>query len=141
MGKYLPFIYVPKYPDKLSEHCVIQLKDRTADRLRCLMINHKHVITLIHKKIKLCFSTKITGYRIHHYATLKNISVISLRLVLLVEETWVPEENHWPVASDWQSVSHNVESSTSRHEWHSSSQLQWWQALIAQVFVNPTTIW
>ena len=61
--------------------------DRTAERLRYLMINYKHVITLIHKKIKLCFSTKITGYHIHHYAILNNISVISLGLVLLMEET------------------------------------------------------
>ena len=29
-------------------------------------------------------------------ATFNNISVISWQLVLLVEETWVPRENHWP---------------------------------------------
>jgi hypothetical protein len=29
-----------------------------------------------------------------------------------VEETGVPGENHWPVASHWQTVSHNVVSST-----------------------------
>ena len=28
--------------------------------------------------------------------TFNNISVISWQLVLLVEETWVPWENHWP---------------------------------------------
>ena len=32
-------------------------------------------------------------------ATFNNISVISWRSVLLVEETGVPEENHQPVAS------------------------------------------
>jgi hypothetical protein len=32
-------------------------------------------------------------------ATFNNISVISLRSVLLLEETGVPEENHQPVAS------------------------------------------
>jgi len=32
-------------------------------------------------------------------ATLNNISVISWQLVLLVEETGVPEENHQPAAS------------------------------------------
>ena len=31
-------------------------------------------------------------------ATFNNISVISWRSVLLVEETWAPEENHRPVA-------------------------------------------
>ena len=33
-------------------------------------------------------------------ATFNNISVISWRSVLLVEETGVSWENHWPVASD-----------------------------------------
>ena len=37
-----------------------------------------------------------------------NISVIWLRLVLLVGETRVPRENHLPVASHWQTLSHKV---------------------------------
>ena len=45
-------------------------------------------------------------------ATFNNISVISWQSVLLVEETWLPGENHWPVASHWQILSHNVVSST-----------------------------
>jgi hypothetical protein len=45
-------------------------------------------------------------------ATFNNISVISWRSVLLVEETEVPGENHWPVASHWQTLSYNVVSST-----------------------------
>jgi hypothetical protein len=49
-------------------------------------------------------------------ATFNNISVISWRLVLLVEETTAPGKNHWPVASHWQTLSHNVVSSTHRHE-------------------------
>ena len=43
--------------------------------------------------------------------------------VLLVEETGVPRENHQPVASHWQTLSHNVVSSTPRHEQGSNSQL------------------
>ena len=35
-------------------------------------------------------------------AIFNNISVTSWRSVLLVEETGVPGENHWPVASRWQ---------------------------------------
>ena len=35
-------------------------------------------------------------------------SVISWWSVLLVEETGVPRENHWPVASHWKTLSHNV---------------------------------
>jgi hypothetical protein len=42
-----------------------------------------------------------------------NILAISLRSVLLVEETGVlPVENHWPVTSHWQTLSHYVVSST-----------------------------
>jgi hypothetical protein len=43
--------------------------------------------------------------------TFNNISVISWRSVLLVEET---RENHRPVASHWQTLSHNVVLSTPR---------------------------
>ena len=37
-----------------------------------------------------------------------NISVISWRSVLLVEETGVPGENHRPAPSHWQTLSHKV---------------------------------
>jgi hypothetical protein len=47
-------------------------------------------------------------------ATFNNISAISWRSVLLVEETGVPWENHRPVASHWQTLSHNVVSSKPR---------------------------
>ena len=47
-------------------------------------------------------------------ATFNNISVISWRSVLLVDETGVPGENHRPVASHWQTLSFNVISSTPR---------------------------
>jgi hypothetical protein len=40
--------------------------------------------------------------------TFNNISAISWRSVLLVEETGVPGENHRSVASHWQPLSHNV---------------------------------
>jgi hypothetical protein len=42
--------------------------------------------------------------------------------VLLVEKTGVPVENHRPVASHIQTLSHNVASSTLRHEQGSNSQ-------------------
>jgi hypothetical protein len=42
-------------------------------------------------------------------ATFNNISVISWHSVLLVEET-----EYWPVASNWQTLSHNVVLSTPR---------------------------
>ena len=46
-------------------------------------------------------------------ATGNNISVISWWSVLLVEETGVPRENHRPAVGHWQTLSHNVVSSTS----------------------------
>jgi hypothetical protein len=50
-------------------------------------------------------------------ATFNNISVISWQSVLLVEETGVP------VASDWETLSHKVSSSTPRHKQDSNSQI------------------
>ena len=47
--------------------------------------------------------------------TFTNVSVISWHLVLLVEKTGVPGENHWPAASHWQTSSVNVVSSWPTH--------------------------
>jgi hypothetical protein len=41
-------------------------------------------------------------------ATFNNISFISWWSVLLVEETGASGENHRPVVSHWQTLSHNV---------------------------------
>ena len=49
-------------------------------------------------------------------ATFNNISVISWRSVLLVEEIGEPVENHRPTASHWQTLSHSVVSNTPRRE-------------------------
>ena len=50
--------------------------------------------------------------------TFNNISIISLRLILLVKDTRVPGENNQPVASDWQTLSHNDVSSTPKSNYH-----------------------
>ena len=55
-------------------------------------------------------------------ATFSNISDISWQSVLLVEETRALGENHQPVASHRQTLSHNVVSSTPRHEPDLNSQ-------------------
>jgi len=54
--------------------------------------------------------------------TFNNISVISWRAVLLLEETGVTGDIHRPVGSHWQTLSHNVVSSTPSHERDSNSQ-------------------
>ena len=56
-------------------------------------------------------------------ATFNHISVISWRSVLLVEETGGHGENHGPVDSHCQSLSHNVVSIASRHEQDSNTHL------------------
>ena len=43
--------------------------------------------------------------------------------VLFVKKTRLLRENHWPAANHWQTLSHNVVSSTTRYEQDSSSQL------------------
>ena len=87
-----------------------------------------------------CVKRKVLWLMVFN-ATFNNTSVISWPSILLVEKTKVPGENHRPVASHWQTFSHNVISSTLRYEWGSNSQCKLWQALIAQVIVNPPTIW
>ena len=64
-------------------------------------------------------NTKLVLENLYYYwarilmfnTTFNSISVISWRSVVLVEETEVPIENHWPVASHSQIWSHNVVSS------------------------------
>jgi hypothetical protein len=57
---------------------------------------------------------------------LDRLYCISWRSVLLVEETRVPGENHRPVVSQWQTLSHNVVSNTPHQERYSNSQLWYW---------------
>jgi hypothetical protein len=54
-------------------------------------------------------------------ATFNNISIISWRSVLLVEETGMLGENNRPTASHLQTVSHKVVSSSPDHERDSNS--------------------
>jgi hypothetical protein len=56
-------------------------------------------------------------------ATFNNISVISWRTVLLVEESGVPGENHRPVAIYRQTSSQSDALITPHHERGSNSQL------------------
>ena len=70
-------------------------------------------------------------------ATFNNITVISWWSVLLVEETGVPVENHRPVVSHWQTLSHNgVHLSLIEIRPHNNSgDIHWLHTV-----VNPTTI-
>jgi hypothetical protein len=66
-----------------------------------------------HSEVKyiICIRIKVIVLK----ATFNNLSTISWWWVLFVEETGVPEENHRPTTSHWQTLSYNV-SSIPRHE-------------------------
>ena len=57
------------------------------------------------------------------YATFNNISVMSRQSVFIVEKNGGPGENHRPIASYRQTLSHDGVSSTPRSERDSNSQL------------------
>ena len=71
---------------------------------------HVIILHIISCCKKLCFTSnckKEAWFRFMVFnATFNNISVISWRSVLLVEETGIPGENHRPVARNWQTLSH-----------------------------------
>ena len=50
-------------------------------------------------------------------ATINNISVLLWQSVILVVETGVPAENERPFTNHWQTLSHNVVSSTPCQPW------------------------
>ena len=66
-------------------------------------------------------------------ATFNNISIISWRSTLWVEENGGTREKHRPVASNYQALSHNIVPSTFRLELDTNSQLKWWYTLITYV--------
>jgi hypothetical protein len=68
-------------------------------------------------------ATGLVGWFMVFNTTFNNISAILWQSVLLVEKIEVTGENHRPVASHWQTLSHNVACSTPHFEWGSNSQL------------------
>jgi hypothetical protein len=65
-----------------------------------------------------CLGIPLNSARWNHYKELILIKLLTTCIVivtvLLVEKTGVPGENHRPVASHWQTSSHNVVSSKPR---------------------------
>ena len=72
-------------------------------------------ICLVSQVLRSCIGDYGFGVLVFN-ATFNNISVISWWSVLLVRETRVSGEIHRPAACHRQTLSHNVVSSTSRHE-------------------------
>ena len=82
----------------------------------CLHTIHVYVDDIV----KYDYLWLMVGWFMVFNTTFNNISVILWQSVLLMEVPW---ENHRPVASDRQTLSYNVVSSTPRHEQGSNSQL------------------
>jgi uncharacterized protein YjaG (DUF416 family) len=74
-------------------------------------------------------------------ATFNNISDILWLSVLLVEETGVTGENHWPVASHCQSLSHNVVSYLSKTEGFTGQFIISDRAFLSQYVWYWKSIW
>jgi hypothetical protein len=69
----------------------------------------------VYKNISIAFIQVVRSMVMVLNATFNNSSVLSWSLILLVEETGGPGINHRLAASDWQTLSHNVVSSTGSH--------------------------
>ena len=89
---------------------------QTNSKLSWICLEHFCIMSLLQSQIYFKWHEYILfckGVRVMVFiATFNNISVVSWRSVLLVDETRVPGENHRPAASHWQTLSHNVVSST-----------------------------
>jgi len=118
-----PF-FLPSAINRIQDYCCfiflyLSLKCRYV-RLRSTSNLQIHVQFRCHRHLYLRSMTvfhflkltsKMTYKRVRvmvFNATFNNISVILWRLVLLVEETGVPGENHWPAVSHWQTLLLNV---------------------------------
>jgi hypothetical protein len=101
------------------------IKNRNCSALTYLIWERekKHLTFSLLLISKLLFISEVVVRVMVFNATLNNISVISLRSVLLLGETRVPKENPRPAARHWQTLSHKVVSSTPRNERDSNSQL------------------
>ena len=114
--------------NKRSHHAHMQSEDKP-DRTNIMSIIYWNSTTKLRKSSIIIMSIIFTfslWFSLDWFMVLNtifnNISVISWRSVLLMEETGVPGGNHRPVTSHWQSLSLNVVSSTPRHERGSNSQ-------------------
>jgi hypothetical protein len=69
----------------------------------------QNIYNLFDTEVVLCITLVLLRPRVIVFeATFSNISVISWRLVLLVEETTIPGENHRSVAKESRRISHHL---------------------------------
>ena len=104
---YLCAIFAFKFEANILVAWYIDAADQVSGSVRYNIYNNKTISLLETKYIDFGLA-----WFMMFNTTFNNISVISWRSVLLVEETEVPRENHHPVASHSQTSSHNIVSST-----------------------------
>jgi hypothetical protein len=100
-------------PENLSSHAIIS-EVRIARSLVFCMMFCRSLFVLFY--VGRCISCPSSAYGFWllfvclmvFNVTFNNISFISWRSILLVEETGGPGENHRPVTSHWQTLSHNI---------------------------------
>jgi hypothetical protein len=90
-----------------KDGCGQQMSTRSLTRM-----DVQWVITADNATTDTMWTTNVRVRFMLFNATFNNISALSWQSVLLVKETGVPGENHRPIASHWQTLSHNVVSST-----------------------------
>jgi hypothetical protein len=93
--------------------------------LKLLLLKVETLLELLLKSQALKETTHLEKFWLRT-CTFNNNLVISWRSVLLVGGNGVPGENHRPVASHWQTLSHNVVSST-LHLFFFINVSGWWK--------------
>ena len=111
MGIYYIYIIVYKENENYI-YCTSLLKypgnetERTTFKFATK--ENKQILLHLSKKFNSLFNCFVGLVLVLWYLMPFSTIFISWQSILLVEETRVPGGNHWPAASHWQTLSHNV---------------------------------
>ena len=128
---YIPFVILQLFDQTtIVIAAILQASGSSPGALPLYQLRHKDVLKTPNKQDRFDFKTSNNEMWMCIWlkfglfnATFNHISVISCQSVLLLQETGGPGEDHRPVASHWQTLSHNALWSTPRHKLGSNWQL------------------